>query len=106
VLLPTASDLRCALSRYAEAVIEDERCPTPGTARVREDRSYTLCVMTASTDVAAAVRAADAVLEQHAARVRPARALPLREVPGSGGGAASPGTRRITPAASEIGEAA
>ncbi|MFJ8826602.1 DUF5133 domain-containing protein [Streptomyces sp. NPDC102467] len=64
MLLPAVGDLRRALTRYDEAVVEDERWPTDETARLREDCAYTLCVMTATTDVAAAVRAADAALEQ------------------------------------------
>ncbi|MFJ8826597.1 DUF5133 domain-containing protein [Streptomyces sp. NPDC102467] len=76
MLLPTARDLRRALTRYAEAVIEDERFPTTATAREREDRAYTLCVMTGAAEVAGALHAADALLERRGARVRRATRLP------------------------------
>lgn len=66
VLLPTADDLRRAMARYAEALSEDERCPTPRTRRVREDTAYTLCVMTNTKDVREATRFAEAVLARRA----------------------------------------
>lgn len=62
MLHPTPGDLRAALSRYADAVIEDERRSTPDTVRRREDTAYTLCVMTGVTDVRQALNAADALL--------------------------------------------
>ncbi|HEY9330912.1 MAG TPA: DUF5133 domain-containing protein [Streptomyces sp.] len=62
MLHPTSGALRAALSRHADAVIEDERRSTPGTARRREDTAYTLCVMTGVTDVRQALIAADALL--------------------------------------------
>ncbi|MHB9757601.1 DUF5133 domain-containing protein [Streptomyces sp. BYX5S] len=61
VLLPTAATLRRALARHAEADAEDERHSTPRTVRAREDSAYTLCVMTGTTCVEDALRAADAV---------------------------------------------
>ncbi|MEV1025941.1 DUF5133 domain-containing protein [Streptomyces sp. NPDC050264] len=76
MLLPTARDLRGALTRYAEAVIEDERFPTAATARTREDRAYTLCVMTGAAEVVAALHAADALLERRGTRVRRTKRLP------------------------------
>ncbi|WP_240799198.1 DUF5133 domain-containing protein [Streptomyces sp. A0958] len=62
MLLPTPGDLRAALSRYADAVIEDERRSTPDTVRQREDTAYTLCVMTGVSDVREALSTADALL--------------------------------------------
>lgn len=62
LLHPTPGDLRAALSRYADAVIEDERRSHPDTVRRREDTAYTLCVMTGVTDVRQAVKTADALL--------------------------------------------
>ncbi|MFB8209024.1 MULTISPECIES: DUF5133 domain-containing protein [unclassified Streptomyces] len=62
MLLPTPADLRAALSRYADAVIEDERRSTPETLRQREDTAYTLCVMTGVSDVREALSTADALL--------------------------------------------
>ncbi|MGW7072891.1 DUF5133 domain-containing protein [Streptomyces sp. NPDC054855] len=67
VLLPTPADLRRALARYADAVINDERHPTPDTARERENHAYTLCVMTGTTDIRSAMRTADALLDSDAA---------------------------------------
>ncbi|MEW1692987.1 DUF5133 domain-containing protein [Streptomyces sp. NPDC091265] len=51
LLLPTPGDLRAALSRYADAVIEDECRSTLDTVRRREDTAYTLCVMTGVNDI-------------------------------------------------------
>ncbi|MCX0247763.1 MULTISPECIES: DUF5133 domain-containing protein [Streptomyces] len=64
MLLPTPADLRAALSRYADAVIEDERRSTPDTIRQREDTAYTLCVMTGVSDVRDALSTADALLSR------------------------------------------
>lgn len=69
MLLPTPGDLRAALSRYADAVIEDERHSTPDTIRQREDTAYTLCVMTGVSDVRDALTTADAILRPHAPAV-------------------------------------
>ncbi|WP_240799624.1 DUF5133 domain-containing protein [Streptomyces sp. A1277] len=66
MLLPTPGDLRAALSRYADAVIEDERRSTPDTVRQREDTAYTLCVMTGVSDVREALSTADALLRNSA----------------------------------------
>ncbi|MEV0573228.1 DUF5133 domain-containing protein [Streptomyces sp. NPDC050392] len=66
MLHPTPGDMRATLSRYADAVIEDERHSTPGTVRRREDTAYTLCVMTGVTDVKQALNAADALLRTSA----------------------------------------
>ncbi|NEC69314.1 DUF5133 domain-containing protein [Streptomyces sp. SID9727] len=66
MLLPTPADLRAALSRYADAVIEDERRSTPETIRQREDTAYTLCVMTGVSDVRDALSTADALLSRRA----------------------------------------
>ncbi|TXS04489.1 DUF5133 domain-containing protein [Streptomyces sp. col6] len=66
MLLPTPADLRAALSRYADAVIEDERRSTPDTVRRREDTAYTLCVMTGVSDVREAVSTADTLLRRGA----------------------------------------
>jgi hypothetical protein len=78
VLLPTASDLRRALTRHDEAVGRDERRSTPETVRAREDSAYTLCVMTGTTGVEEARRAAAALLGRDTATVtqirRPAAA--------------------------------
>nr|WP_202454587.1 DUF5133 domain-containing protein [Streptomyces sp. SID8367] len=89
-MIPTAGDLRAALSRHAAAVVEDESCPTEQTARTREDCVYTLCVMTGTLDITAALGRADALLEQHAAHagrrvVRPqgARPVPLSQDAGA-----------------------
>ncbi|MEV7403414.1 DUF5133 domain-containing protein [Streptomyces sp. NPDC091267] len=74
MLLPTPGDLRAALSRYADAVIEDERRSTPDTLRRREDTAYTLCIMTGVTDVKRALAAADALLRPSAPEARAAAA--------------------------------
>lgn len=68
LLHPTPGDLRAALSRHADAVVEDERYSTPGTVRRRKDTAYTLCVMTGVTDVKQALSAADALLRASAPR--------------------------------------
>lgn len=62
MLVPTARDLRVALSRYADAVIEDLRHSTPDTVGRREDAAHTLCVMTGVSDERSAPAAADALL--------------------------------------------
>ncbi|MFF5336545.1 DUF5133 domain-containing protein [Streptomyces sp. NPDC013181] len=67
MLLPTPADLRAALSRYADAVIEDERHSTPESVRRREDTAYTLCVMTGVSDVREALSTADALLNRDVA---------------------------------------
>ncbi|WUT00939.1 DUF5133 domain-containing protein [Streptomyces sp. NBC_00708] len=64
MLLPTPADLRAALSRYADAVIEDERRSTPDTVRRREDTAYTLCVMTGAGNVREAMSTADTLLRR------------------------------------------
>ncbi|MHC5256433.1 DUF5133 domain-containing protein [Streptomyces sp. UC4497] len=79
MLLPTAADLRRALARHAEAIIEDERHSTPSTARARQDSAYTLCVMTGTNDVADAVRAADALYRRTPAHTTP---HPVAATPG------------------------
>ncbi|MEU6680206.1 DUF5133 domain-containing protein [Streptomyces sp. NPDC046925] len=66
VLLPTPAELRRALARYADAAIDDERHSTPEKARTREDHAYTLCVMTGTTNIFEAMRAADAIVESTA----------------------------------------
>ncbi|MEV8318469.1 DUF5133 domain-containing protein [Streptomyces sp. NPDC059900] len=63
VLLPTPAELRRALARYADAAIDDERHSTPENARAREDHAYTLCIMTGTTNIFEAMRAADAIVE-------------------------------------------
>ncbi|GAA2299358.1 DUF5133 domain-containing protein [Streptomyces kunmingensis] len=73
-LLPTASDLRQALVRHADAVSRDERRSTDGTVRAREDSAYTLCVLTGTRDVEDAQRVAEALLSGSTAlitRLRP-----------------------------------
>ncbi|WP_199551394.1 DUF5133 domain-containing protein [Streptomyces sp. N35] len=62
MLVPAARDLRIALAAYADAVIRDERCPTPASARAREDATFTLCVMTGTRDPREAVARTDAWL--------------------------------------------
>ncbi|MFH8487769.1 DUF5133 domain-containing protein [Streptomyces longisporoflavus] len=62
MLFSTAVSLRQALSRYAEAVLEDERHSTPESARVRKDRADALCAITGTTEVASAIHAATTVL--------------------------------------------
>ncbi|MEV7405348.1 DUF5133 domain-containing protein [Streptomyces sp. NPDC091267] len=66
MLLPTPGDLRAALSRYADAVIEDECRSTLDTVRRREDTAYTLCVMTGVNDIRGALAEADALLRPSA----------------------------------------
>ncbi|MEU1369907.1 DUF5133 domain-containing protein [Streptomyces sp. NPDC005803] len=73
MLHPTPADLRAALSRYADAVIEDERRSTPSTVRQREDTAYTLCVMTGVSEVRQALAKADALLRSSAPEVAVAR---------------------------------
>ncbi|MGW6061907.1 DUF5133 domain-containing protein [Streptomyces sp. NPDC055189] len=79
MLLPTPAELRRALARYADAAIDDERHSTLEKARTREDHAYTLCIMTGTTNIFEAIRAADAIVESTTAdpptvtsRVRPA----------------------------------
>lgn len=67
MLLSMAIDLRQALTRYAEAVLEDERRATRETARAREERARTLCEMTGTSDVVAAIHAATAFLGRRVA---------------------------------------
>ncbi|MER7175702.1 DUF5133 domain-containing protein [Streptomyces mesophilus] len=62
MLVPAARDLRIALAAYADAVIRDERCPTPASARAREDATFTLCVMTGTRDPREAVARTEAWL--------------------------------------------
>ncbi|MFF3171014.1 DUF5133 domain-containing protein [Streptomyces sp. NPDC057900] len=62
MLLPTPMDLRTALSRYADAVIDDHRHSTSDTARRHEDTAYTLCIMTGANEVRRALAIADALL--------------------------------------------
>ncbi|WP_405901374.1 DUF5133 domain-containing protein [Streptomyces sp. NBC_00727] len=81
MLLPTPADLRAALSRYADAVIEDERRSTPGTVRQREDTAYTLCVMTGVSDVREALSTADALLHRGGPAAQPGRTDPSDAVP-------------------------
>ena len=81
MLLPTPADLRAALSRYADAVIEDERRSTPDTVRQREDTAYTLCVMTGVSDVHEAVSTADALLRRGGRTAEPGRTDPSNAVP-------------------------
>ncbi|MEK8143163.1 DUF5133 domain-containing protein [Streptomyces sp. M10(2022)] len=66
MLLPMPGDPRAVRSRYADAVIEDERRSTLDTVRRREDTAYTLCVMTGVNDVRRALAAADALLRPSA----------------------------------------
>lgn len=73
LLLPTPGDLRAALSRYADAVIEDERRSTLATSRRREDAGYTLCVMTGENEVRQALAEADALLRPIAPAAAPCR---------------------------------
>ncbi|MFJ3086610.1 DUF5133 domain-containing protein [Streptomyces sp. NPDC086838] len=81
MLLPTPADLRAALSRYADAVIEDERRSTPDTVRQREDTAYTLCVMTGVSDVREALSTADDLLHRGSAAAEPGRVDPSDAVP-------------------------
>ncbi|WP_330242073.1 DUF5133 domain-containing protein [Streptomyces sp. NBC_00525] len=74
MLLPTPADLRAALSRYADAVIEDERRSTPESVRRREDTAYTLCVMTGVSEVREALSRADALLDREFPAEEPGRA--------------------------------
>ncbi|MEV0097264.1 DUF5133 domain-containing protein [Streptomyces sp. NPDC050738] len=62
MLIPSTEDLRAALAQYADAVITDERCSTPESARRRENTAYTLCVLTGTSEPDRAIAAADALL--------------------------------------------
>lgn len=100
MLVPTSADLRQALARYAEAAIDDTRHPTPGTARAREDRAYTLCVMTGTTDVASAICAADTLLEGRATGLVQSRPTGSRPASTSAGTPDQTLTASLSPAAS------
>lgn len=62
VLLPDPKVVRELLTRYAALRIAQAERETPATARELADVSYTLCVMTGTTDINDAVAAADALL--------------------------------------------
>ncbi|MFJ8362045.1 DUF5133 domain-containing protein [Streptomyces sp. NPDC093984] len=63
MLVPDPKAVRRLLTRYASLRIALAEQETPELARQLADVSYTLCVMTGTKDVRAAVAAADAFLE-------------------------------------------
>ncbi|MFJ5262031.1 DUF5133 domain-containing protein [Streptomyces sp. NPDC088387] len=71
MITPSATAVRTLLARYADARIAHESGPTAATVRRLDDVSYTLCVLTARTEIAEALAAADALLRvaEPAARV-------------------------------------
>ncbi|GHH44289.1 DUF5133 domain-containing protein [Streptomyces candidus] len=64
MLVPDPKVLRALLTRYAETRFAHAQNPTPETQRALDDVSYTLCVTTSTNRVAAALAAADTLLEQ------------------------------------------
>jgi hypothetical protein len=68
MILPAEKELRALLARFAGARMEHDVRPTGHTSRTLEDCTYTLCVMTGARTIEEALRTADALLEQYAAR--------------------------------------
>ncbi|MFJ9038869.1 DUF5133 domain-containing protein [Streptomyces sp. NPDC102406] len=99
VLLPTASDLRRAMTRHLEAVGRDESRSTPETIRAREDSAYTLCVLTGTTGVGDALRVADLLLDRETAPLTRARPAAVRSLPVPASDAAAEADRVALPAA-------
>jgi hypothetical protein len=62
LLVPDSKVVRKLLTRYASLRIAQAERPTPAVTRELEDVSYTLCVMTATTDIGEAIARADALL--------------------------------------------
>ncbi|MGZ3113472.1 DUF5133 domain-containing protein [Streptomyces sp. H62] len=73
MIIPAEKELRSVLARFAQARIEHDVCPTGLTSRTLEDTTYTLCVMTGARTAEAALRTADALLEQYADRTSVSR---------------------------------
>ncbi|WP_435878227.1 DUF5133 domain-containing protein [Streptomyces bobili] len=90
MIVPDPKTVRTLLTRYASLRIAQAERETPRTARELEDVVYTLCVLMATSDVRAAVAAADALL---AAEVRP----PTARVPKQDKDAARDGERDPDP---------
>ncbi|CAL9344093.1 hypothetical protein SUDANB145_00327 [Streptomyces sp. enrichment culture] len=67
MLVPDPKVVRELLTRYAALRIAQAERERPATARELADVSYTLCVMTGTTDIHDAVAAADALLLAQAA---------------------------------------
>ncbi|MFJ9626453.1 DUF5133 domain-containing protein [Streptomyces sp. NPDC091280] len=62
MLVPDPKAVRKLLTRYAVLRIAHAERQRPQTAAELNDVSYTLCVMTATTDIRAAIAKADALL--------------------------------------------
>jgi hypothetical protein len=62
VLVPDPKAVRKLLTRYAVLRISQAERQRPQTAAELDDVSYTLCVMTGSTDIREAIARADALL--------------------------------------------
>jgi hypothetical protein len=65
MIVPVEKEVRLALSRYSEARIEHDVCPTVRTSRALEDATYTLCVTIGVRTADQALLAADSLLSQY-----------------------------------------
>ncbi|MFD8567947.1 DUF5133 domain-containing protein [Streptomyces sp. NPDC059639] len=76
MIMPSGVVVRTLLARYAAARIEHAEKPGPATSRELADVTYTLCVITNSCSIAAALALADSVLQSAEGAGRPPAGAP------------------------------